>query len=163
MTLATLIQTLGGWLSEHHPWRRVFYINVPIGALTTVWLLSRLPETPVDPTRRFDAAGFAFLAIALGSLQLMLDRGETLDWFTSREVVAEAALAEHVDPSRLPLRLAVESGAWRLDTAEGLAAVQAEVARQAATIAFLQDFRMIAWVCVATAPLVLLMRRPAAR
>jgi DHA2 family multidrug resistance protein len=71
-----------------------------------------------------------------------------------------AALAEHIDDSSLPLRLAIESGAWRLDTPEGLAAIDAELTRQATTIAFLQDFRLMMWVCIAAMPLVLLLRRP---
>jgi DHA2 family multidrug resistance protein len=343
--------TLGGWLTEYHSWRWVFYINLPLGIATALGLLAWLPETPPDRERRFDAIGFAFLAVGLASLQLMLDRGESLDWFASREIVVEAALAalglylfvahvlthpapfiaprlfvdrnfaaglaivfgigmvllatmtllppflqglmgwpvfdtglvlaprgvgtaiamvvcgalgdrvdpratillglalsalglhamigfdttvdrwtiawtgivqglgigfvfppltavtfaslaprhrnegtamfslvrnigssvgisvvvsalsrntriEHaalagsIDPFGLPLRLAIESGAWRVDVPEGLAAIEAEVARQAATIAFLQDFRLMMWVCIATMPLVLLLRRP---
>ena len=58
------------------------------------------------------------------------------------------------------MRLALESGAWRIDVPEGLAAIDAEIVRQAATIAYLQDFRLMAWVCVATMPLVLLLRAP---
>ena len=343
--------TLGGWLTEYQSWRWVFYINLPLGILTTLGLLAWLPETPLERARRFDAMGFAFLAIALAALQLMLDRGEHLDWFESREIVVEAVLAalcaylfvvhllthpapfldpklfadrnfsaglatafgigvvllatmtllppflqglmgwpvfdtglvlaprgvgtaiamivcgklgdsvdpratillglgltafalhemagfdttvqpwsivwtgvvqglgigfvfppltavtfaslaprhrnegsalfslarnigssvgisvvvsalsrntriEHaaiagsIDPSGVPLRLALEAGIWRLDAPEGLAALEAEVARQAATIAFLQDFRLMMWVCIATMPLVLLLRPP---
>jgi DHA2 family multidrug resistance protein len=341
--------TVGGWLSEHHHWRWVFFINLPIGALTLAGLLAFLPANPGDRARRFDVAGFAFLAVGIASLQLMLDRGGSLDWFESREIVAwavlaalggylylvhalthaspllpralfadrnfcaglatmfavgavllatmallppllhglgghpidavgvllaprgvgtmaamlvvgrwghrvdgratiaaglalaavslawmarfegdtptrdvvasgllqgfglglvfpslnalsfasvaprhrddgaslfamvrnlgssigislviaalsrysqayHAALSAHVDPSGLALRLAIESGAWRIDTPEGLAAIQAEVARQAATLAFQQDFRLTAWFCAATIPLVLLFR-----
>ncbi|RPH44619.1 MAG: DHA2 family efflux MFS transporter permease subunit [Burkholderiales bacterium] len=343
--------TLGGWLTEYQSWRWVFFINLPIGIVTTLGLLAWLPETPTDRGRRFDLAGFAYLAIGLAALQLMLDRGESLGWFESREIVLEAALAalglylfvvhilthtapfvqprlftdrnfaaglatafaiglvllatttllppflqglmgypvfdtglllaprgagtalamiavgrlgdradprllillglglcaaslhamtafdtdvtprmiawtgivqglgigfvfpplttitfaslaprdrnegtalfslvrnigssvgisvvvsalshniranhaalaEHIDASSLPLRLAIESGAWRLDTPEGLAALDAEVTRQATTIAFLQDFRLMMWVCLAAMPLVLLLRRP---
>jgi DHA2 family multidrug resistance protein len=346
--------TLGGWLTEYHSWRWVFYINLPLGIATTLGLLAWMPETPLDRERRFDATGFAFLAVGLAALQLMLDRGESLDWFASREIVVEAVLAalglylfvahvlthpapfidprlfvdrnfaaglaiafgigmvllatmtllppflqglmgwpvfdtglvlaprgigtalamiacgwlgervdpratillglalsalglhamvgfdvtvdrwtivwtgvvqglgigfvfppltavtfaslaprlrnegtamfslvrnlgssvgisvvvsalsrntriEHaaiagsIDPSGLPLRLAIEAGAWRIDVPEGLAAIEAEVARQAATIAFLQDFRLMMWVCVATMPLVLLLGRPGTR
>jgi DHA2 family multidrug resistance protein len=345
--------TLGGWLTEHWSWRWVFFINLPLGVATALGLAAWLPETPIDRVRRFDAFGFACLAIALGSLQLMLDRGDQLDWFASREIVVEAglaalcaylfgvhvathpapfveprlfadrnftvglaaafgvgmvllatmtllppflqglmgwsvldtglvlaprgigtalamivfgrlgervdprativlglalaavslhamtgfdtdvsrwtivwtgvvqglgigfvfppltaiafasleprhrnegtalfslvrnlgssvgislvvwalsrnlrvnhaALAERLDASGLPLRLAVESGAWRIDTAEGLAAIDAELARQATMIAFLQDFRLMTWVCLATMPLALLLRRPTA-
>ena len=343
--------TLGGWLTEYQSWRWVFYINLPLGIVTTLGLLAWLPESPLDRERRFDAIGFGFLAVSLAAVQLMLDRGESLDWFASREIVAEAviavlglylfvvhllthpapfvdprlfvdrnfaagmatafgigtvllatmtllppylqglmgypvvdtglalaprgigtavamiacgrigeridprvlillglaltafalhemsgfdttvsrstiawtgvvqglgigfvfppltaasfaslaprhrtegtalfslvrnigssvgisvvvsalsrnsrtehaALAAAIDPSGLPLRLALESGLWRIDGPEGLAAIEAEVARQAAGIAFLQDFRLMMWICVATMPLVLLLRRP---
>jgi DHA2 family multidrug resistance protein len=344
--------TLGGWLTEYHDWRWVFYINLPIGAFTAGMMIAYLPETPIERGRRFDALGFGLLAVGLAALQLMLDRGETLDWFESREIVAEAALAalalylfvvhllthpapfipprmftdrnfsvglvaafaigvvllatmtllppflqnlmgwpvvdvglvlaprgigtaaamlacgrlgDRVDPrvliaagllltawslhlmtgfdlnvsaatltwtgvvqglgigfvfppltavsfaslppalrnegtalfslvrnlgssigisvvvsalarntqanhaglaslvdpgSNLALRMLLETGAWRIDTPEGLAAIQAEVARQATTIAFLQDFRLMSWICLAALPLVVLLRRP---
>ena len=74
-----------------------------------------------------------------------------------------AALASHIDPSGLALRLAVEAGAWRLDTPEGLAALDAEITRQAVSIAYLQDFRLMMWISLGTLPLVLLLRRPRAR
>jgi DHA2 family multidrug resistance protein len=342
--------TLGGWLTEYYSWRWIFFINLPVGLLTLFGLLVYLPETGQDRTRRFDVLGFALLAIGLAALQLMLDRGESLDWFASPEIVLEAslaalclylfvahifthrapfiepslfadrnfsaglvmifavgivllatmtllppflqnlmgypvvdvglllaprgvgtmigmlivgrigaridprvlivlglvltayslqvmggfdtdvaawpivwtglvqglglglvfpaltavtfeslaprhrnegsalfslvrsigssigisivvtalsrntranhaALAEHIDASRLPLRLAIEAGTWRIDTPQGLAALEAEVARQASTIAFLQDFRLMMWVSLATIPLVLLVRR----
>jgi DHA2 family multidrug resistance protein len=345
--------TLGGWLTEHYNWRWVFYINLPLGIASALGLLVYLPRDRPDPARRFDLTGFAFLAIGLASLQLMLDRGATLDWFASREIVLEAglaalclylfvahifthpepfiepalfadrnfsaglvlafaigivllatmtllppflqniagypvldigialaprgfgtmaamlvvgrignhidprilialgfgltayslhdmagfdldvqmsaivrtgvvqglgigfvfspltavtfaslparhrnegtalfslvrsigssigisvvvsqlsrnvqanhaALSEHVDPARLALRLAIEAGTWRLDTVEGLAALDAELTRQASTLAFLQDFRMMMWVSIAAIPMVLLLRRPPA-
>src|SRR5207237_1300975 len=50
-------------------------------------------ETEIDRRRRFDLLGFAFLSLGIGALQLMLDRGESRDWFASREVILEAALA----------------------------------------------------------------------
>jgi DHA2 family multidrug resistance protein len=74
--------------------------------------------------------------------------------------IEHAALAASTQASELPMRLALESGAWRIDVPEGLAAIDAEIVRQAATIAYLQDFRLMAWVCVATMPLVLLLRAP---
>jgi DHA2 family multidrug resistance protein len=343
--------TLGGWLTEYQSWRWVFFINLPIGVVTTLGLLAWLPETPTGRGRRFDVAGFAFLAIGLASLQLMLDRGESLGWFDSREIVLEAALAalglylfvahilthhapfvqprlfvdrnfaaglvivfamgvvllatttllppflqglmgypvfdtgvllaprgvgtalamiavgrygdrvdprllillgfglcaaslhamtafdtdvtprmiattgivqglgigfvfpplttvafaslapdnrnegtamfslvrnigssigisivvsalshtarveraalaEHIEASSLPLRLAIEAGTVALDSPEGLAALDGELTRQATTLAFLHDFRLMMWVCLAAMPLVLLLRRP---
>jgi DHA2 family multidrug resistance protein len=84
--------TLGGWLTDAFDWRWVFYINVPVGLLAFLGILAFLPETGVR-RRRFDFFGFAMLSLGIGALQMMLDRGEQLDWFSSREVLLEAALA----------------------------------------------------------------------
>lgn len=85
--------TLGGWLTEFYDWRWVFYINLPFGLLAWFGLAAFVRETPVDRTRRFDLLGFALLSLGLGALQMMLDRGESLDWFASPEVVCEGLLA----------------------------------------------------------------------
>ena len=84
--------TLGAWLTENLDWRWVFYINVPIGALAFFGILFFMPDT-VRRIRRFDFFGFAMLSLAVGSLQLMLDRGEQLDWFQSAEILIESGLA----------------------------------------------------------------------
>jgi DHA2 family multidrug resistance protein len=84
---------LGGWLTEYYNWRWVFYINLPFGLLAWFGLAAYVHETPVHRTRRFDLLGFAFLGLAIGALQMMLDRGESLDWFASPEIVIEAMLA----------------------------------------------------------------------
>ena len=84
---------LGGWLTEHYNWRWVFYINLPVGLLAWFGMAAYLQETPTDRTRRFDLFGFTLLGLALGALQMMLDRGHSLGWFDSPEVVAEALLA----------------------------------------------------------------------
>lgn len=85
--------TLGGWLTEYYSWRWVFYINLPVGIATLLGLVLFVRETPVDKQKRFDLMGFVFLAISVGALQMMLDRGESLNWFASTEVVVEALLA----------------------------------------------------------------------
>ncbi|HEU4618378.1 MAG TPA: DHA2 family efflux MFS transporter permease subunit [Gammaproteobacteria bacterium] len=85
--------TLGGYLTEYYSWRWAFYINVPVGVLALLGILAFVPETERQPNRGFDFFGFAMLSIAIGSLQLMLDRGNSLDWFGSREIVAEAVIA----------------------------------------------------------------------
>ncbi len=84
--------SLGGWLTEYYNWRWVFYINLPIGLLTWFGLTTYLHESPTQQ-RRFDLLGFSLLSIAIGALQMMLDRGQSLDWFTSGEVVMEGVLA----------------------------------------------------------------------
>lgn len=85
--------TLGGWLTEYYSWRWVFYINLPFGLLAWLGVAAYVQETPIDRLRRFDLLGYAFLSIAIAALQMMLDRGESLDWFASREVTMEAMLA----------------------------------------------------------------------
>jgi DHA2 family multidrug resistance protein len=84
--------SLGGWLTEYYSWRWVFYINLPFGVLAWFGLSAFLQESPLDRQRRFDLLGFALLSLGIGALQMMLDRGESLDWFASAEIVAEALL-----------------------------------------------------------------------
>ncbi len=83
---------LGGWLTDSFDWRWVFYVNVPFGLLALFGALAFLPATE-DKRRRFDMFGFAMLSIGVASLQLMLDRGQQLDWFHSVEVCVEAGIA----------------------------------------------------------------------
>jgi len=85
--------TLGGWLTETYSWHWVFLINLPFGIVTVVGLFFFLDETPQKPNMRFDWMGFLALSIGIGSLQLMLDRGETLGWFESPEIIAELIVA----------------------------------------------------------------------
>jgi DHA2 family multidrug resistance protein len=85
--------TLGGWLTEYYNWRWVFYINLPFGILAWLGIATYVHETPQQRERRFDWLGFALLSVAIGAFQMMLDRGGTLDWFASTEIVAEAILA----------------------------------------------------------------------
>ncbi len=83
---------LGGWITDNFDWRWVFYINVPVGILAAPasWLLLRDAKMP---KRKFDFTGFLLLATALSGMQLMLDRGAELDWFTSTEIWIEAGVA----------------------------------------------------------------------
>lgn len=83
---------LGGWITENSDWRWVFFINVPVGIFAAVVLLLLLPRTSPKP-QRMDIMGWLFLAIALSCFQLMLDRGETKDWFGSGEIVAYSVAA----------------------------------------------------------------------
>jgi MFS transporter, DHA2 family, multidrug resistance protein len=85
--------TLGGWLTENYDWRWVFYINVPFGILAAIGIMALLTESPRREGTRMDWIGFGALSLAVGSFQMMLDRGELLDWFSSPEIIAEACLA----------------------------------------------------------------------
>ncbi|TMV93946.1 DHA2 family efflux MFS transporter permease subunit [Thioclava sp. BHET1] len=84
--------TLGGYLTESFNWRWVFYINVPLGIIALAGCMTFLPKTPKSKVN-FDFIGFAALAIGIGALQLMLDRGSDLDWFSATEIWIELALA----------------------------------------------------------------------
>ncbi len=92
--------TLGGWITDSASWRWVFLINVPVGMLL-VPLVTAMVEDPVHAVAerierwkrgiRVDTVGFALLVVGLGCLQIMLDKGEELDWFGSPMIVALAA------------------------------------------------------------------------
>lgn len=82
---------LGGWLTEAYNWRFVFYINLPVGILTFMGLSAFLSDSKRSAVR-FDWFGFVCLSVMIGALQMMLDRGEQIDWFSSTEIVIETAL-----------------------------------------------------------------------
>jgi len=85
--------TLGGWLTENYSWHWVFLVNLPVGIVTVLGLLVFMDETDRHEHLRFDWFGFLALAAGIGSMQLMLDRGEQLGWFGSSEIVAELIIA----------------------------------------------------------------------
>lgn len=84
--------SLGGYLTELYNWRWVFFINLPVGIITLIGIAYAVPETPKDPDRGFDVLGFALLTLGVGTLQLMLDRGEVVGWFESTEIIVEAVV-----------------------------------------------------------------------
>ncbi len=73
---------LGGWLTDNYNWRWVFLVNLPVGIVCALVMLRFMPKTETHQ-RKFDMFGFALLAIALGALQLFLDRGQQEDWFAA--------------------------------------------------------------------------------
>jgi DHA2 family multidrug resistance protein len=77
---------LGGWLTDNYSWRWVFYINVPIGLLALLLMARYIEDPPYIRESRpgtIDATGFALLALWLGTLQVVLDKGQEKDWFAS--------------------------------------------------------------------------------
>jgi MFS transporter, DHA2 family, multidrug resistance protein len=80
---------LGGWLTENASLRWVFYINLPVGLLAFYGIARYLPESKPAGIK-LDLFGFATLSLAIGLLQMFLDRGEQLDWFDSTEIRIEA-------------------------------------------------------------------------
>ncbi len=84
---------LGGYITEMYGWRWVFYVNVPVGALALFGTSLGAADAGRDPARRFDALGFALLALTLGLAQMFLDRGNDLRWFESAQSTATALAA----------------------------------------------------------------------
>ncbi len=84
---------LGGWLTDNLSWRWVFFINLPIGLLAFAGIVRYVLETPTDKTSRLDWLGFGALSVAILAMQLLLDRGEQLGWFSSLEIILEATVA----------------------------------------------------------------------
>jgi len=85
--------TLGGYLTEWFHWRWVFYVNVPLGIAAALGVALLMPASLPQRALRFDWTGFAVLALGVGAMQIMLDRGSLKDWFTSTEIIIAAVLA----------------------------------------------------------------------
>lgn len=84
---------VGGWLTDNFNWRWIFCINLPLGALAFAGISLVLYETKSSKPQKFDWLGFGSLSIFLGALQIFLDRGSQLDWFSSLEILLEAVVA----------------------------------------------------------------------
>jgi DHA2 family multidrug resistance protein len=83
MVAPVLGPTFGGWLTDTFVWRAVFYINVPIGVFALLLAMGNLPRSDVK-FMKTDWTGLVLLVFAVGSLQMVLDQGQTRDWFNSR-------------------------------------------------------------------------------
>src|ERR1700688_4520305 len=90
--------TLGGWITDNYTWRWIFYINLPVG-LIALYLVYRLIEDPAYISRnigkslKVDYIGFSLLALGVGALQILLDKGQEDDWFGSRFILTLAIVA----------------------------------------------------------------------
>jgi DHA2 family multidrug resistance protein len=90
--------TLGGWITDNYTWRWIFYINLPVG-LIALYLVYKLIEDPAYISRnigrslRVDYIGFGLLAVGVGALQILLDKGQEDDWFGSRFITSLAVTA----------------------------------------------------------------------
>ena len=90
----TIGPTLGGFITEHYSWPWIFYINVPIGLAVVVICSRLLGEPALKPTiGRIDWLGISLLAVGVGSLQVVLERGETDDWFSANYIIVLSVIA----------------------------------------------------------------------
>ena len=85
--------TLGGFLTDQYSWHWVFLINLPVGIVTVLGLIVFMDETRKHEHLRFDWFGFVSLAIGIGALQLLLDRGEQVGWYGAPEIVIETIIS----------------------------------------------------------------------
>src|SRR5271169_3778455 len=92
VTAPALGPTLGGWITDNYTWRWIFFINIPVGILSLM-LTSRLITDPPDLKRRklsetkIDYIGLGLIALGLGTLQVVLDKGQRDDWFDSHFIL----------------------------------------------------------------------------
>ncbi|MSP05380.1 MAG: DHA2 family efflux MFS transporter permease subunit [Acetobacteraceae bacterium] len=84
---------IGGFLTDFCHWRFVFLVSPPLAVLSFIGLLAFLPRSAAQASLRFDWLGFTVMAIAVAAFQLMLDRGQTEDWFYSNQIVIAAIVA----------------------------------------------------------------------
>jgi len=88
--------TLGGWITDNYSWRWIFYINVPVGIVAVLMAKTFIEDPPYIKQQRpgrIDYIGFGLMALALGTLQLVLDKGQEEDWFSSSLITSGAILA----------------------------------------------------------------------
>jgi DHA2 family multidrug resistance protein len=83
--------SIGGWLSEYHGWHSLFYFSLPIAAFIFLAMALMLPEKRAEQNPPFDFFGLISLSLGVIGLQMLLDRGERMEWFNSIEIWAEAA------------------------------------------------------------------------
>jgi DHA2 family multidrug resistance protein len=94
----TIGPTLGGWLTDNYSWRWIFYINLPVGILTLFLVMRTVEDPPYLRARRsagikVDYIGISLLTLAVGALQVLLDKGQEEDWFGSHFITALAAVS----------------------------------------------------------------------
>jgi DHA2 family multidrug resistance protein len=98
VTAPAIGPTLGGWITDNFTWRWIFFINIPVGILSML-LTSRLIQDPPYFKRRklsetkIDYVGLGFVALGLGTLQIVLDKGQRDDWFASHFIVTLSVIA----------------------------------------------------------------------
>ncbi len=85
---------LGGWLTYDYSWPWIFFINIPIGIFSIIIVLAQLKERPHQPVRgKLDWVGFSTMALGVGALQIVLDKGNELDWFNSPWIIGGSIFA----------------------------------------------------------------------
>lgn len=88
--------TLGGWITDNYSWRWIFYINIPVGIISLMMTQTFISDPPYlrkIARKNIDYFGFGLMALGLGTLQLVLDKGQQEDWFSSNLIVWATGLS----------------------------------------------------------------------
>ena len=88
--------TLGGWITDNYSWRWIFYINIPVGILAVLMANTFIEDPPYIKSQRpgrIDYIGFGLMAVGLATLQLVLDKGQEEDWFSSTFITRATVIA----------------------------------------------------------------------
>ncbi len=95
ISLPILGPTIGGWLTDNYSWRWVFYVNLPVGIISLVMMQAFIHDPPYmrRVSRHVDAVGLGLLALGMGAFQIMLDKGQEDDWFSSDFIVTLLVVA----------------------------------------------------------------------
>jgi len=85
---------LGGWLTYNYSWPWIFFINIPVGVFSIVVILAQFKDRPQQKTKpKLDIIGLATMALGVGALQIVLDKGNDLDWFSNNWIIAGSVFA----------------------------------------------------------------------
>lgn len=80
---------LGGWLTYNYSWPWIFFINIPVGIFSIVVILAQFKDKPQEKTKpKLDVVGLITMALGVGALQIVLDKGNDLDWFSNSWIIA---------------------------------------------------------------------------
>src|ERR1041384_6834816 len=88
--------TLGGWVTDNYSWRWIFYINIPVGILAVLMANMFIEDPPYIKSQRpgrIDFIGFGLMAVGLATLQLVFDKGQEEDWFSSTFITRSVMIA----------------------------------------------------------------------
>src|SRR6185503_9701770 len=95
VTAPILGPVIGGWLTDTYSWRWVFYINIPVGVASLIMTKLFIFDPPYlrQESRKIDYWGIGMLAVGIGALQIVLDKGQEADWFSSSFITTLAVIA----------------------------------------------------------------------